>query len=617
MPGPLRRRKGGNHLCIDIVGVRLQNAQSMNSPLGRRIPPVIAILTFLVLGMLYVAAVPPWEAPDEPWHLAHAEALAAGHVPDEAATYEAHQPPLYYALVAATLRLGGIEAIERAADNPWYPFATAALWHTPDDTAVGQLALLRTLSGFLGALVVALTWSVARAAWRRGRTAPFLAALVAAALPQFVHISHAITNDTLAALVGALVSYGLVLWSTSARGTWRVATILGIGALMAVMTKLNAAVLLLAVVPVALGVAWRDRRLGWSVVLRHALVPAAAVALGASCAVTLLAAIAPGAVESLAGQAALRGGRIDPHLASWPAIAALARGVLVSTWARFGWLSVDLPWWTTLAAGCVAGAGLVWCVVLWWRGHAARRLVLGSLALVIAVQLAAVLRSGLIDAQPQGRLAYPALAAFATLVAVGWSALVPRRAQRPMVIGAMLALVGVNFYTAVVVLPEAYAPYVGPMPLVDTRIVPPRWVVVADLVPREPAVEQTFVPRTDLVTRVSVPVASARGEGALLVALQDGEGRPVSSRRIELSEIEPSSWVSIKVPEGTLSAGHSYTLQLRIESASADARVDLWGAREEIYPQGGLTAIRDEGVAGDRRSARAGDLMLLITGTTQ
>ena len=115
----------------------------------------------LAVGAAYVAAVPPWEAPDEPWHLAYAEALAAGRWPTTAETYEAHQPPLYYLGLAALLRALPEPALPRSPASPFFPLASAALLHPPADPAAAPLAALRTLSGLLTALVVALTWATA------------------------------------------------------------------------------------------------------------------------------------------------------------------------------------------------------------------------------------------------------------------------------------------------------------------------------------------------------------------------------------------------------------------------------------------------------------------------
>ena len=74
---------------------------------AERLLPVAAVAVAFLLGSAWVRVVPPGEAPDEPAHLAYVEHLRERATlprfdaarPER--TYEAHQPPLGYAWLAA------------------------------------------------------------------------------------------------------------------------------------------------------------------------------------------------------------------------------------------------------------------------------------------------------------------------------------------------------------------------------------------------------------------------------------------------------------------------------------------------------------------------------------
>src|SRR5574340_892915 len=92
---------------------------------------IAIVVLFLLIGGLYAALTPPWQAPDEPahynyiaqvaghgccpvitpsdWNAAQLEALKAAQFPDNASvagvTYEDHQPPLYYLIAAPVFNL--------------------------------------------------------------------------------------------------------------------------------------------------------------------------------------------------------------------------------------------------------------------------------------------------------------------------------------------------------------------------------------------------------------------------------------------------------------------------------------------------------------------------------
>ena len=241
-----------------------------------RVSLILACLLFLVLGNAYADIVPAWEAPDEPWHQVYIDVLAAeSRLPTLEETYEAHHPPLYYLWPAIALRTLEIEKVEHAPYNPRFPFAPAAYLHTPDDPSAGALRLLRGFSLMLGVPFLCLVFATARRmeclvqlssqgrdsdvssnadapgiqtasgsfgnpnAWL---STPILAALLAALWPQWLFIAAVISNDTLAALLGAGMLYALLRAFETPAWKPHMAAVFLLAA--GILTKLNMLVLL-------------------------------------------------------------------------------------------------------------------------------------------------------------------------------------------------------------------------------------------------------------------------------------------------------------------------------------------------------------------------------------
>ncbi|MEO8082854.1 MAG: phospholipid carrier-dependent glycosyltransferase, partial [Ardenticatenales bacterium] len=312
-----------------------------SSPLTRRLAAAAAVLLYLALGAAYARTVPPWEAPDEPWHAAYALAVADGRLPTVDETYEFHHPPLAYAWYALGIRITRIRSLPVGDANPRYPFAAAALAHPPGDPRVGPVRFLRTWGALLAALAVPLTFAAARAAGA-GRAGGVAAAFGVATWPQFVYTGHTVSNDGLATVAGALLTYALVCVlarlgprDSPAKPAWEgtcAAPIAFVGAAVAVATKLNAAVLVPVVVVAALAAAAtaRDPRRRAGAV--RTAIGAVAGSIGA---LVVLGVVAQGAIAALAAQALARAGGRATSLP--PAFLA---DTLASLWARFGWANV-------------------------------------------------------------------------------------------------------------------------------------------------------------------------------------------------------------------------------------------------------------------------------------
>jgi hypothetical protein len=139
--------------------------------------------------------------------------------------YEAQQPPLYYALLAIPYRMTSAWPIER------------------------QVLWLRCLTVLLASAAIPLAWSMARGVAASRRAAVPVAAFVAA-MPAFPLFFARVCNDAL-----AFPLMTLALWAiTRARPRWLIA---GIALGAAMLAKAYA----VALVPVFLLAAWRDRKM--------------------------------------------------------------------------------------------------------------------------------------------------------------------------------------------------------------------------------------------------------------------------------------------------------------------------------------------------------------------
>ncbi|MBN1246334.1 MAG: hypothetical protein JXC32_01690, partial [Anaerolineae bacterium] len=157
-------------------------------------PAISILLIYLVVGSLYAAATPVWQAPDEPAHYNYIRSLATGNglpvmepgdydqaylseltsrgfPPDLSVVpleYEDHQPPLYYLL------------------------ATPVYWASD-----GSVLMLRLFSLVIGGISVTMVMMILREFWPAQPGVAWLGGGLVAFIPQFVAVSASVTNDVL------------------------------------------------------------------------------------------------------------------------------------------------------------------------------------------------------------------------------------------------------------------------------------------------------------------------------------------------------------------------------------------------------------------------------------
>ncbi|PJF31728.1 MAG: hypothetical protein CUN51_01955 [Candidatus Thermofonsia Clade 1 bacterium] len=390
-----------------------------DSPVRRLTPLIIAVLLCrAAFGIGVAMRTPAWEAQDEPFHFAYAAQIARqGTLPDSNNPMHIH-PPAYHALVAAFMWLSGSTQTPLAPpDHNWYfyegnggiNFALPARTLEQRSTERDLIAA-RLFTAILAIVGVAVVWRTAR---RAGLKAPFalIGTLFFACHPQALFSSSTLSNDAAALLIGALIIWSVVaaMQRRSARLALLGLGLSGVGNLF----KLNILPLTIAAcLALALCLSWR-RAVG------YALISAAMLGLG-TLIIRETGILLPFAAEV--------GGRAAP-LALWERLQSDLGGVLfrealqhgaLSAFGVFGWGTVRLPLWTVGALWLGALIGTIGIARL-WRVRLLWALISACGALVIA---AAAL--SLLYYNPQllnSRYLLPSLAAWAILLALGWSAL--------------------------------------------------------------------------------------------------------------------------------------------------------------------------------------------------
>ncbi len=430
--------------------------------LDRRLALLIA--AYILLGLIYGLVTPPWETPDEPWHMGYVAWLRNERrlpplsldVLETPVHQEASQPPLFYLLAAlASLPQDVSGGAGTLVENPFrfggvglhrqnHTYALHGGWDAWETSAyIRALHLARLVALAMGALAVWATWRLACEVLPERRDLALAAAGLVAFNPQFLFLGGSVSNDTTAAALCTLA-----LWRSVAlihRPTARSAALLGITLGLAWLAK-SSALALAAVAGAALlvAVARSPRRLDSALRLGIPVFGVAALVGGWWYARNLLV------YHTLLGQ--------ELHLAMpWarPSPASLLRLardhefwlVFVSYWAAFGWGTIRYPDQLYVLIGLVGLAAVVGLGLgawRWWRGEGSRRARLpwglllaglwGGLVLVSLVRWMQLVKGH------WGRLYFPAIGATALMLVVGLDQLAPRRRLPALAVGGLAIL---------------------------------------------------------------------------------------------------------------------------------------------------------------------------------
>lgn len=212
----------------------------------------LILLGYFFAGALYAIYTPAWQAPDEPAHFNYIRQVAqdgccpriepgdwqsdylaqltstrfaAEHL-DQIVTiqYEDHHPPLYYLLASLVFKLSN-----------------------------GDLIALRLCSVVLGAVIVCLSYFIARRILPSQPQIALGAMALVAFLPQHLSMMASVNNDALAEVLVALALLWLIRYLNAEQAPiWQLGLITG----AALLTKITISFLAL-LVPLALWLKWR------------------------------------------------------------------------------------------------------------------------------------------------------------------------------------------------------------------------------------------------------------------------------------------------------------------------------------------------------------------------
>ena len=418
----------------------------------------ILLVFFVIKQILLVYLIGPFLGHDEVDHFYYIQRLAAGHglgvvgnvelpayaqpyqrfVADYPLNSEVIQPPLYHFLLAQLDRL----------------------------SALGTLASLyefRLVSVLFGAMVVALSWLIARQIFPQDRAIPAGCAVFVALQPQFSFEAAIVNHDILIILLITLVCY-LVFGGTASGFGWRRALVLGAVGAAGLWTKVNFG-LILPVVAIGLVLASWSR---WQTALpdtRRAIGRGLVVNLGLAILLPLVA-ILPWFVRNVHLYGDPTGASRLQEISDYGLSASTYRemifsashwrGLLDDFWGNFGWREIPLDHGLDIAiylVWLVAGLGALGfvlrqagAVVLrrprWRVVDSYQTTCLGLSLLTIGLMIFGVLYVGTLQFT-QARFAFPAMFAFGLFTVIGFMAWLPARWRwviPPLLLLAMIVL---------------------------------------------------------------------------------------------------------------------------------------------------------------------------------
>ena len=399
------------------------------------------VVIYLALALSYARITPPWNNPDEPAHYAYVQYIAersafpelragdwdvealeqltrvarfSSQVSLDGATYEYHQPPLYYLLASPLARLTADTSLER------------------------RFLVLRAFSIALGAATLLVAFFCARLVYPRRSELWMATAGVVAFVPMFTSISASVNNDSLAILLAACAVWlmlSLVIGGASRRKRILTGVLVGLLLLTKLTVYLFAPLLLLALAWASMSQVGSpdaaERRTNWWRALRPLALALLIAMLVCGWWFARNAALY-GLLDPLAsarhdavvvGQLRWSQSGLDPLTALWTFVSTLFR----SFWALFGWMAIVVSqrfYLLYLALVVMAVVGTRITVRMpGGRPRDRSRAVPWLIGLSIVGVFGEVVFYNLTFVQPQGRYLFPALVPLAMCLVFGWARL--------------------------------------------------------------------------------------------------------------------------------------------------------------------------------------------------
>ncbi|MCP4416984.1 MAG: DUF2142 domain-containing protein [Chloroflexi bacterium] len=428
--------------------------------LQQRWPLLLILFGYLLVGSLYAAQVPDWQAPDEPAHYNYVRQLANGRLPIiapgdydqayldeirgarfspeysvEAIEYEDWQPPLYYLLITPVFMLTD-----------------------------GALLPLRLTSLLIGVGVILLAYHIARLLFPQAEWVAWSTAVFVAFIPQHVAMLASVNNDSLSELLIGLLLYFTLSWIMR-KGIRKQPDdrrwLIGLGLLLGLGFLSKATVYLMAPVLVVV-LLWQYWGTWQRLFQAFVLLFSPAFLLGALWWVRNI--IVYGGLDVL-GKAAHDTVVIgQPRTAEWVSqfgVAETAEKFFQTTfnsfWGQFGWMAVPMQtevYWLLLALSITAVIGLFLYRFTTNQIPKQFRSQLPMLILWLIFLLTLGIHVGynVTFVQHQGRYLFPALIPISLGFSLGlgtWLLLLERpfRRERPLLANLMPLAIGILLIT--------------------------------------------------------------------------------------------------------------------------------------------------------------------------
>ncbi|MCC7450753.1 MAG: DUF2142 domain-containing protein [Anaerolineae bacterium] len=441
----------------------------------RRRLPVVVVLAYIALAVVYSFVTPIGEAPDENFHFAFIEHVIHndGSLPVIAPTGEPQNPqfshpPLYYALASLIVRFIPYEP----APLQYNPYAVIGLRpginyskyvHTPAEDfpwrgAALAYHLVRLLSIAMCAGAIYTIYRAVQLAVPDNRRVPLLAMAAVAFNPMFLYVSASVNADQLVILMAALASWLIMLiWR---RGlTWQRVALLGLVIALGGLGKPSGLTLY---VPTAglLSILWWKRHISLWRAIRAGLILGGVFAVVAGWWYGRNLQLY-GSITELPLLVRLGG----PHPVPYSVGQFLEEMGLfrISFWGLFGWSNTAalLGWIMALIDGLtvIAVVGGVYWIITAFRERCAERIIpVGLFAFHLVVTFASLVSYAQYVPALQGRLlAAPTFTGIALLLALGWDTVARRIGQRWL--AAPVLVLGIaSAWTPFLILGPMFAP---------------------------------------------------------------------------------------------------------------------------------------------------------------
>ncbi|MCS7287262.1 MAG: glycosyltransferase family 39 protein, partial [Anaerolineae bacterium] len=423
----------------------------------------IIVGAFISLAFLYAWVNPILESPDAIWHFEYILHLAQGKgFPRYSGSplpmqQEASQPPLYYILAAPLVSIISIEdKSEVIAHNPHaavglplHPYGNKnVLAHCPDERfsfygTVLAVRLAALLSISLGAITVYFSYRAARLLFGKESPLALLSAAFVAFNPQFIFLSASLNNDNLVTALATILFY-LTLFFFDRPPSRSQLFLAGVLFGLIAIAKLNGLVVIFPLLISLAMTALRSHRFR-DFVYWAFIAGGVAFIIGGWWYIRNL--LIYGDPTGLKVMFAMFPPRERPP--NWQEILYNFEGVRKSYWAVFGWFNIvvhpwiysALDWWMLIG---IVGFILFLAMVLPENGE--KKLFLWLLTFFWALMYLLALVFWTYKSYPQGRMLFPALAAFSAIWVSGWNSILPERWGKRVIILSAFALAALAIY---------------------------------------------------------------------------------------------------------------------------------------------------------------------------